>query len=270
MPRTPRPSRRASRRLGQNFLADPALSRWLVDRFDPRPGERIVEIGPGRGALTEPLAERGVRLLALEVDPELAAALAERFAGRADVAVREADALRVDWGALAAELGGPVRVIGNLPYSVGTAILRRLLASEAFIDVQVVLQQEVAERLLAVEGCRAYGPLSIVAALRTERERLRRLAPGSFRPRPKVTSTALRLRRRERPALAAAEIPALERWLHRGFAQRRKTLAGNLGPLREPVRGWLRERRLSEDARAEALAPETWLALARWLEGAGS
>lgn len=256
------------RRLGQNFLADPRLAAHLVELFDPGASDTVVEIGPGPGALTRALAPRAGRFVALEIDPRMIPALDAMLAGCPGAEVRQADALQTDWEALAAELGARLRVIGNLPYNVGTPIVRRLLASPSVQDVQVVLQAEVADRILAEPGTKAYGPLSIVAALRAERTPLRRIAPGAFRPRPKVTSTALRLRLRGDSPLPAGDIAAVERWLFAGFGHRRKTLAGNLGAHRARVQQFLEERGLPADARAETVPATDWLDLARRLDEA--
>lgn len=262
MDATPTPSRR----FGQNFLADRRAAQRLVELFAPGPDDRVVEIGPGTGALTALLAPHAGRLVALELDRRLVPALEQLLLPFPNAQVRTADALETDWDALGAELGGPLRVIGNLPYNVGTAIVRRVLGAHRVHDLQVVLQLEVAERILAPPGPKSYGPLSVVAALRARRERLLTLPPGAFRPRPKVTSAALRLTFRDDALLAPDEIPALERWLFAGFGHRRKTLAGNLGPRRDEVRAFLAAAGLPEDARAETLAPELWLDLARRLD----
>jgi 16S rRNA (adenine1518-N6/adenine1519-N6)-dimethyltransferase len=156
-------------------------------------------------------------------------------------------------------------VIGNLPYNVATPIVRRLLASDRVGDLQVVLQREVADRFLAGPGTKDYGPVSIVATLRAEGRRLITLGPGAFRPRPKVTSAAIALVRRNDPPLPADEIPALERCLFRGFGHRRKMLANNFGADGERVRAFLAAHGLSPDARAEAVPAAVWLALARHL-----
>ncbi len=260
---------RPVRRYGQNFIADPRLAGSLVALFAPQPEDRVVEIGPGEGALTRHLAGRCARFLALEIDERLLPALGELLAGHPGAGLRHADALEADWVALAAELGGPpLRVIANLPYNVGTAIVRRLLATDVVHDMQFVLQLEVAERLLAVPGTKAFGPLGVLAALRTRREKLRLLAPGCFRPPPKVTSCALRLTGLPAPPLPAEEIDAVEGWLHRGFAQRRKTLCNNIPEHRALVQEFLAARGLPADARAEAVPAADWLALARLLGAA--
>lgn len=254
------------RRLGQNFLADPVLAERLVELFAPGPGDVVVEIGPGTGALTAALAPRCARFLALEVDRRLIPGIEGLLAGQPHAEVRLADALATDWEAVAEDLGADrLRVIGNLPYNVATPIVRALLATDRVQDLQVVLQQEVADRFLAREGSKDYGPVSVVAALRTRGRRLISLGPGSFRPRPKVTSSAISLVRLPDPPLPAAEIPSLEHWLFLGFGQRRKMLANALGERGARAREFLASRGLSPDARAEAVPPEVWLALARHL-----
>ncbi|GAB4372229.1 MAG: 16S rRNA (adenine(1518)-N(6)/adenine(1519)-N(6)) -dimethyltransferase RsmA [Acidobacteriota bacterium] len=255
-----------ARRYGQNFLANPSLAAWLVDRFAPREDDVVVEIGPGRGALTLELAPRCGRLVALEIDERLIGPLRDALAAWPYAEVRRADALDVDWDALGRELGARLRVIGNLPYNVGTAIVGRLLATDAVRDAQFVLQREVVDRLVAGPGSRRYGPLSVLVALRTRARRLRTIAPGSFRPRPRVDSAVIALSFEPDAPLPAAEVPWLRSWLHRGFARRRRTLAGNLADRREQVRGFLAERGLPPDLRAEALPPADWLDLARRLE----
>lgn len=255
------------KRFGQNFLANPSLAEALVRAFNPREGDVVVEIGPGRGALTGALAATGARLVALELDRGLLGNLEALLSPFPRAELRNADALEIDWDALAEELGGPLRVIGNLPYNVGTGIVTALVRSDAVSDMQVVLQREVTERILADAGTRAYGSLSVLCALRCERRRLRVLPPGAFTPPPKVHSAAIALRLlREEERLSLGEIPSLERWVRRGFAQRRKTLASNLSDHRGLVKGFLRKEGLREDARAEALPAPLWRRLARELE----
>lgn len=255
------------RRLGQNFLVNPRIIQGLVDRFAPQPEERIVEIGPGRGALSGLLAARAGRYLALELDERLLPGLEALLKPFPQAQVRREDALETNWEALAGEMGGPLRVIGNLPYNAGTAIVRRLLASSAVVDLQVVLQREVVDRFLAPPGTKNYGPLSVIARLRSRPERLFLISPGSFRPAPQVTSAALRLTFREEAPLPPQEVAWLEGWLFRGFGHRRKMLAGNLAPAQDRVRAFLLDHGRSALARAETLPPDLWLELALFLEG---
>lgn len=256
----------ALRRFGQNFLADPVLAERLVELFSPGPDDAVVEIGPGTGALTRLLAPRCERFVALELDPRLIPGIESLLAGTPNAEVRAADALATDWDALALALGTErLRVIGNLPYNVATPIVRSLLASDRVHDLQVVLQREVADRFLAREGSKDYGPVSVVAALRARGRRLITLGPGAFRPRPKVTSTAISLTRLPDPPLPADEIGSLERWLFLGFGQRRKMLANALGAHGGRAREFLAARGLPPSARAEELPPDVWLALARHL-----
>lgn len=262
--------RRTARRFGQNFLANDRLARWLVDRFDPRLDQRIVEVGPGRGALTRHLVHRCGRLIAIEIDRRLIANLEQVASDDDRAGVLEADALTVDWDQIAQESGGPLRVIGNLPFNVGGAILRRLLASDAVTEIQVVLQREVGDRLLARPGTKDYGPSSVIAALRARGTRLRTIAPGAFRPRPKVTACCLQFQILPDAPLPAAEVDRVEAWLFRGFRQRRKQLANLLPGDREWVQRFLSDRGLPPDARGEAVPPRDWLALARALEAAES
>ncbi|UCF66170.1 MAG: ribosomal RNA small subunit methyltransferase A [Acidobacteriota bacterium] len=257
----------AKRHFGQHFLAHPEQARSIVETFAPAAADRIVEIGPGRGALTLDLAARAGRFVALEIDDDLIADLSPRLESLPHAEVRAGDAKSVDWDALAAQLGGPLRIIGNLPYNVATPIVRGLLGATNVVDALVMLQLEVADRLLAREGSKAYGPLSIIAALRARGRRVRVLAPSCFRPRPKVHSALVQLIFIEAPPLAAERIGWLESWIFRGFAHRRKTVGNNLAPWRPRVERWLAEQGLPIDVRAEAIAPPDWLRLAESLEG---
>jgi 16S rRNA (adenine1518-N6/adenine1519-N6)-dimethyltransferase len=254
------------RRFGQNFLVDHNLAQTLVDRFAPQADDRVVEIGPGRGALTKRLATRVGRLLALEIDVRQVGVLRAELADNPKVEIRHADALEVDFETLATELGGPLRVIGNLPYNVGTAIVRRLIAAPSVCDMQFVLQKEVVDRLLAVHATKAYGALTVIVAWTMQAERLLTLAPGAFHPRPKVTSAAVRLSRRDPAIVAPARLDRLETWVQRGFAHRRKMLTSNLPEQRNLLIEMLQSAGLPPDARAEAIPPHTWRVLAERLE----
>lgn len=206
--------------------------RKLLDAVQPAAGDTFLEIGPGRGALTRPLAERVHRIVAVEIDRDLAAALPSGVGS--NVRIIQGDVLDVDIDAALQGERLPVRVIGNLPYNVSSPILFRLLDAadegRTFTDATLMLQKEVVDRLVAPPGTREYGALAIQVALLADVERLLTLPPGAFRPPPKVTSAVVRLRFRP----AAADIGdrrTFERVVRGIFLQRRKTLLNALAPV---------------------------------------
>lgn len=212
------------KRFGQHFLADSAVIDAIVAAIDPQPGERLVEIGPGLGAMTDPLVARCERLTVIELDRDLAAPLRKR--GELDVV--EADVLTVDFGALAARLGGPLRVVGNLPYNISTPILFHLLESvDHVVDQHFMLQKEVVDRMAAAPGGKDYGRLSVMLQWRYDIESVLEVPPEAFEPPPRVDSAVVRLiPRADPPALDAkllAELVAV------AFSQRRKLLRHTLG-----------------------------------------
>jgi len=225
------PLPRARKRFGQHFL-EPAWVSKLVDAVNPDPGDTFLEIGPGRGALTEVLAPRVGRLIAVEIDRDLAAALPSRLPVHARVI--ESDFLDIDIPDLVAGERQPVRVIGNLPYNVSSPMLFKLLdaadAGRVFRDATLMLQKEVADRLVAAPGNRDYGVLSIQVALLANVERLFTLPPGAFRPPPKVTSAVVRLTFHP-PAVDVGDRQLFERLVRGIFRQRRKTLLNALAPV---------------------------------------
>ena len=225
------------RALGQHFLRDPDVATRIVDLLAPTGRDLVLEIGPGEGALTFELARRTGRVLALELDRALAERLGARLATSPHVEVRVADALRFDYETLVGgrpDPGGRVLVAGNLPYSVGTAILGALLdaapaiVAAAPMEMAVMLQREVAERVAAGPGSRAYGSLSVVGQLAADVTLAFLVPPGAFRPPPQVESAVLHLRARRAPPVAVADRAALEQVVRAAFSQRRKTLANAL------------------------------------------
>lgn len=269
---------RANRDLGQNFLCDESLAAALVEGAGVEPGDRIVEIGTGLGILTRLLAARAERVLTIEVDAGLVRALGAEALLPENVTLVHADALRLDLGELVSELDAPVRLVGNLPYSISGPLLRRLLDLRAdLVDWSVMIQREVAERLLASPGSRDYSSLTVLHGLTVEVERVRSIAPSCFHPRPQVRSTFLRIRPRSTALLRPGELPWVERVVRAAFSQRRKTLVNSLqGGALEPVP----ESELLHDAlealgvdlraRAESLPPEILLELSRRLAGEGT
>jgi 16S rRNA (adenine1518-N6/adenine1519-N6)-dimethyltransferase len=222
---------RARKRFGQHFL-EPAWVAKLVAAIDPRPDDVLLEIGPGRGALTAGLAPRVARIVAIEIDRDLAAALPRVVP--ASVRVVEGDVLGTDLAALLAGEPAPVRVAGNLPYNVATPILFRLLhasgGGRVLSDATVMLQKEVADRVVARPGSGDYGSLAIHVALDADAEAVLVLPPGAFRPPPKVTSAVVRLRFRP-PAVDVGDRDVFERLVRGVFQQRRKTLLNALRPV---------------------------------------
>ena len=223
----------ARKRFGQHFL-EAAWVTKLVDAVRPHPDDTFLEIGPGRGALTRALAPRVGRILAVEIDRDLAASLEAE--GVPNLQVVTADVLEVDLGALLESERLPARAIGNLPYNVASPILFRLLdaADEGrrLTDATVMLQKEVADRLAARPGDDAYGALAIQAALLTDVERLLTLPPGAFRPPPKVMSAVVRLTFRP-PVVDVGDRATFEKVVRGVFLQRRKTLVNAFRPVAE-------------------------------------
>jgi 16S rRNA (adenine1518-N6/adenine1519-N6)-dimethyltransferase len=221
---------RARKRFGQHFL-EPAWVAKLVDALEVQPGETFLEIGPGRGALTGPLAARAGKLIAIEIDRDLAAALPFRVPG---VSVVEADFLNVDLAELLVGEQTPVRVVGNLPYNVASPILFKLIEEaddgRRLQDATLMLQKEVADRLVARPGSRDYGALAIQVALLADVDRLLSLPPGAFRPPPKVRSAVVRLRFRPEAA-DVGDRATFERLVRGLFLQRRKMLLNALKPV---------------------------------------
>jgi 16S rRNA (adenine1518-N6/adenine1519-N6)-dimethyltransferase len=213
---------RARKRFGQHFLNDPAVLDAIVGRIDPRPGQALVEIGPGLGALTHPLRERCGALTVIELDRDLAA----RLRAQDGLDVIEADVLTVDFQALAQRLARPLRVVGNLPYNISTPILFHLLDSAACIEDQhLMLQKEVAQRLAAAPGGKAYGRLSVMLQWRYRIHTLLDVPPQAFDPPPQVESAVVGMV----PRPAAVTPPLLGELVTVAFSQRRKLLRHTLG-----------------------------------------
>lgn len=215
--------------LGQHFLTQPKQARRIVAALDLTPADVVVEVGPGLGALTRPLAEQAARLVALELDRRLAEFLKQEFQAHPQVLILCQDILTYDLTALAREAGRPLKVVGNLPYQITSPLLFKLAAEKAAIERAVLMmQQEVALRLMAAPGGKDYGILSVLLQYHFAIESLFTLGPGNFYPPPQVTSTVVRLRPRlVEPAAADPEL--LRRLVRLAFGQRRKTLANSLG-----------------------------------------
>jgi len=244
----------ARRRFGQHFLSDAYVLGAIVDLIDPQPGQALVEIGPGLGALTWPLLQRCRALTVIELDRDLAARLRARGGG---LNVIEADVLTVDFGALAQQLTQPLRLVGNLPYNISTPILFHLLESAGqVVDQHFMLQKEVAKRMSAAPGGKDYGRLSVMLQWRYRIDTVLEVPPQAFEPPPKVESAIVRMR----PLPQAAGQPKLlAELVTAAFSQRRKLLRHTLGR-------WLDERRFSGEfdlqRRAEEVPVAQYVALA--------
>lgn len=227
---------RPRKRFGQHFLHEQGVIRRIVEAIDPRPGERLVEIGPGLGALTAALLARCGSLDVVELDRDLAARLAHcEWAREGRLRVYPADALRFDFAALAGP-GERLRVVGNLPYNVSTPLLFHLLAQiDALRDIHVMLQKEVVDRLAASPGDKAYGRLSVMVQYRCVVQKLFNVGPGAFSPPPKVESAVVRLVPTPSPAVEITNVSAFEDTVRRAFSHRRKTLRNTLKGLLEPA-----------------------------------
>lgn len=221
---------RARKRFGQNFLHDPLVIDRIHAAIDARPGERLVEIGPGQGAITERLLTRAGALDVIELDRDLIEPLRRRLGGLGELRIHNADALDFDLRALADPEGtASLRLVGNLPYNISTPLLFHFLDQlDVLQDMHLMLQKEVVDRIVAEPGDKTYGRLSVMIQSRCAATSLFRIGPGAFKPAPKVESAFLRLRPL-RPLPYPIDDPKLhERIVAAAFGQRRKTLRNSL------------------------------------------
>ena len=262
-------SNRRKPKFGQNFLVDDHARHRIADALGPITDRLVIEIGPGHGAITDILAARAGRLLAIELDPTLAADLAHRYRDRPTVQVLQADILATDLTTLIPP-GQTADVLGNLPYYITSDILLHLFAAGArglLRQAVVMIQREVADRVAASPGNRDYGMLSATAALNASVDSLFTLPPTAFQPAPDVHSTVLRLHFHPRYTELALDPVPFTRFLRAIFAQKRKTLSNNLRAAGYPphaiTAAW--PPNLDGNVRAEALPIETTAALFRAL-----
>lgn len=259
------------RRFGQNFLVDRNVVDQIIEAFNPQPDQTIIEIGPGRGALTSLLIEKAQRVVAIEFDRELVAQLRSKLTAAPHLELIEADALNIDFCA-AIQPAAAARVIANLPYNIATAILQRLIEQRHCIsDMTLMLQREVVDRLTAAAGSSERGYLSVFVEAYCETEKLFDVAPQAFRPAPKVWSTVVNLRVRKNIAIDVKDEKLLWQLVSAGFAHPRKTILNNLREAPEAIQELLKKRGgasivLCEAAipplrRAETFALEEWALL---------
>lgn len=214
---------RARKRFSQNFLTDGNTVDRIVAAIAPRPAERIIEIGPGHGALTDKLLASGCSLQVVEIDRDLAAGLREKHP---DLDIVEHDILKVDLEALLAD--GPVRIVGNLPYNISTPLLFRLFGHiDRIKDMYFMLQLEVVERIIAGPSTANYGRLSVMSQFYCDPQKLFSVAASAFTPKPRVMSSVIRLSPKARP-VEVVDVGVLGDIVNRAFSQRRKTIRNAL------------------------------------------
>jgi len=263
----------AKPKLGQNFLEDPEAIQRIAASIGDLAGRTVVEVGPGRGAITEALAARAGHVLAVELDHTLALGLRVQFPPDR-VTVVEQDVLNFDFAAASAAAGERLLVVGNLPYGITSQILLKLSASHAALDRAVLMvQREVADRIAAPPGSRDYGLLSLTVQMYGPAQRLFTLPPEAFSPPPDVYSTVFRWRFAPRFEELGVEEATFLRFVRQCFAQKRKTLANNLRAAGIPpasVAAALSQTAITPQARAEALSIESLAALWRCLEIKGA
>ena len=223
---------RARKRFGQNFLVDHQVINRIVRAINPLDGDNLVEIGPGKGALTRLLLDQCPGLQVIELDRDLIPALQAQFTG---LAIHQADALKFDFARLAGT-DNPLRVVGNLPYNISTPLIFHLLGFESRIkDMHFMLQKEVVERLAATPGHKNYGRLSIMTQYHCQVDNLFSVGPECFRPAPKVESAIVRLTPFEQRPYIANNVGMFEKLVRVAFQQRRKTLKNALRNLNEEI-----------------------------------
>jgi 16S rRNA (adenine1518-N6/adenine1519-N6)-dimethyltransferase len=254
---------RAKKRFGQHFLHDPGTIDRILRAIEPRPGDRLVEIGPGRGAITVPLLDAAGALDVVEIDRDVVPELERRCSGHGELRIHLADALEFDLRALRGD-GPRLRLVGNLPYNVSTPLLFHFLGQlDAVADMHFMLQKEVVTRMAARPGGKEYGRLTLMLAPWVRVEPLFDIGTGAFSPPPRVVSTFFALRAHEQPPFDYGDRGAYARVVAAAFAQRRKTLRNSLGRLLTQEQ--ITAAGVDPSARPETLPPAQFAALARKL-----
>jgi 16S rRNA (adenine1518-N6/adenine1519-N6)-dimethyltransferase len=264
---------RASKRFGQNFLTDRQTINRIIDAVDPTADQTILEIGPGKGALTNSLVDKAKRVIAVEFDRQLIPLLTEQYATKNNFTLIESDALVTDICQVI-KPASKARVVANLPYNISTAILQRLIEQrECLTDMTLMLQKEVVERITAPAGTSERGYLSVLVEAYCTADKLFDVAPGAFRPVPKVWSSVVRLTFKPQPAANVKDEELFWRIVSAGFAQRRKTILNNLRSAPSPLQERLKEcggasivlcrAEVDLQRRAETLTLHEWSRIAR-------
>jgi len=252
---------RARKRFGQHFLCATDIVSDIIDAVAAVHGDTLVEIGPGLGALTVPLANTGAELHAIEFDRDLAGPLRQRFAGFDNVTIHEYDALKFDYAAL----GDDLRIVSNLPYNISTPMLFRLIEYKKNIrDLHLMLQKEVVDRMAATPGGKSYGRLSIMLGCHMQVQPLFDVPPEAFNPPPKVHSGVVALRPLPDDAFRVNDSAAFSALVAKAFSQRRKTVRNALKGLADEQQ--LESAGIDPTIRPEQIPVENWVALANSLQ----
>jgi len=257
---------RPRKRFGQNFLHDPAVIARIIAAVAPHPGDALVEIGPGRGAITLPLLKAAGQLAVIELDRDLVGPLQDLCREAGELTVYSADALRFDFCRLMDDK--PLRVVGNLPYNISTPLLFHLLDQQhCMAEMFFMLQKEVVERMAAAPGSDSYGRLSVMLQYRCRVTPLFRIGPGAFHPPPKVESAFVHLEPHRTPPVSVANEEVFAELVRRAFAQRRKTLRNTLRDMLDT--GGISAAGIDPASRAGTLSLEQFAALANRAAAAG-
>ncbi len=247
------------KRFGQNFLQKQEVIDDILHAIGPRPDDLMVEIGPGLGALTQPLAKALKQLHVIELDRDIVKTLREKYDG-GNVVIHEGDALKFDF----TSLGTNLRVVGNLPYNISTPLLFHLTGQiDCVRDIHAMLQKEVVERMVAAPDTSAYGRLSVALQYRFEMEKVLDVGPEAFFPQPKVQSAVIRMLPRAQPELAATDEALFARIVTTAFSQRRKTLRNTLRNVLEPAD--FEALGIDANARAETISVSDFVRMANWV-----
>ncbi|MCX8957529.1 16S rRNA (adenine(1518)-N(6)/adenine(1519)-N(6))-dimethyltransferase RsmA [Erwinia psidii] len=254
----------ARKRFGQNFLNDRYIIDSIVAAIHPQPGEAVVEIGPGLGALTEPVGERLESMTVIELDRDLAARLQTHPFLGPKLTLFQQDAMTFNFAEYALKKGQPLRVFGNLPYNISTPLMFHLFSyTDAILDMHFMLQKEVVNRLVAGPGSKAYGRLTVMAQYYCQVIPVLEVPPESFTPAPKVDSAVVRLVPHTQLPYPVENIRLLGRITTEAFGKRRKTLRNSLGHLFSPEA--LQQMNIDPTLRAENISVAQYCQLANWL-----
>ncbi|MEK6531973.1 MAG: 16S rRNA (adenine(1518)-N(6)/adenine(1519)-N(6))-dimethyltransferase RsmA [Deltaproteobacteria bacterium] len=260
------------KRLGQHFLVDKNILARIISTAQIGRGEHVLEIGPGGGNLTECLLNAGARVVAVEIDRGLCGHLRERFLGVENLEIIEGDALKMSFSGFAGDAGSTMKVVSNLPYNISGPVIAKFLKERAaFSAMLLMLQKEVAERLVARPSTKEYGALTVLTRAYAEVKREFDVPPGAFRPAPKVTSTVVSIRVLPAPAVNIDDEAFFWFVVKGAFSHRRKTiinsLAGSIGLSKPQIASALSDCAIAAQRRPETLALDEFGALAKALKG---